>query len=335
MTRLSVIAVVALTLLGPGILAGANPAQAQQKLSIPTLTPPALPAFLRHESPAATVTGELTLPKNASGPVPAMVLLHGSGGLQGPSGANIKKWAGTLNDWGVATFLVDSFGPRGVTSTVADQSKLSSWGNVADGLAALKVLGADSRVNRNRIGVMGWSRGGTAAINSVLETVRRIIIADDLKFAVHVVFSGAAELRNRDRATDQSPILFFHGESDNYTRIGPVHEFADWAQSKGSPVDFVSYPSTYHDFDVQGGGFSGVSKSTQVFTKCDMVVDVSIGRVIRLNHVDNPNASPEAVRAYLGSCPGHGANYAFNPTARANAVEKIHDFLKQYLQISG
>jgi hypothetical protein len=45
--------------------------------------------------------------------------------------------------------------------------------------------------------------------------------------------------------------------------------------------------------------------------------------------------SPEAVRAYLGSCPGHGANYAFNPAARADVVEKAHDFLKQYLQISG
>jgi hypothetical protein len=105
-------------------------------------------------------------------------------------------------------------------------------------------------------------------------------------------------------------------------------------QSQGNPVTFVSYPNTYHDFDVQGG-FSGLSKSTEVFIKCDMVVDVSTGRVIRLNHVDDPKTTPESVRAYLGSCPGHGANYAFNPAARANAVEKVHDFLKQYLQIPG
>ena len=181
---------------------------------------------------------------------------------------------------------------------------------------------------------MGWSRGGSAAFNTTLETVRRILITDDLKFAVHVVFYGAAELQNRDRATDKSPILFFHGETDNYTRIGPTREFADWLQSQGSPVTFVSYPKTYHEFDVQGG-FSGVSKSTEVFTKCDMVVDVSVGRVIRLNHVDDPKTTPEQVRAYLGSCPGHGATYAFNATARADAVEKIHEFLKQHLQVPG
>jgi hypothetical protein len=72
-----------------------------------------------------------------------------------------------------------------------------------------------------------------------------------------------------------------------------------------------------------------------VFTKCDMVVDVSVGRVIRLNHVNDPKASPDQVRSYLGSCPGHGANYAFNPTARANAVEKVHNLLKQSLSTSG
>jgi dienelactone hydrolase len=334
MTRLWIIAATAFTFLELGAPAGLTPAHAQQKVAIPTLTPPSLPAFLRHESPTATVTGELTLPKNASGPVPAMVLLHGSGGLQGPPGANVKKWAEILNGWGVATLMVDSFGPRKITTTVADQSKLSSWADVADGLAALKVLGADSRIDRNRIGVLGWSRGGTAAINTALETVRRIIIADDLKFAAHVVFYGTAMLQNRDRATDQSPLLFFHGEADNYTPIGPTREFANWAKSKGSPVTFISYPNTYHDFDVQGG-FSGVSKSTENFNKCDMVVDVSIGQVVRLNHLDDPKANPEKVRAYLASCAGRGATYAFNPTARANAVEKVHDFLKQYLQISG
>jgi dienelactone hydrolase len=334
MTRPSMFLAIAVTVLGPWLVAGPNPAHAQEKISIPTLTPPSLPAFLRRESPAATVTGELTLPKNASGPLPAMVLLHGSGGLQGPSGANIKKWADTLNGWGIATLVVDSFGPRKIAATVADQSKLSSWADVADGLSALKVLGADPRIDRNRIGVMGWSRGGTASFNTALEAIRHILITDDLKFAVHVVFYGAAELQNRDRATDQSPILFLHGESDNYAQMRPTREFADWVQSMGSPVTFVSYPNTYHDFDVEGG-FSGFSKTTEVFTKCDMVVDVSVGRVIRLNHVNDPKASPDQVRSYLGSCPGHGANYAFNPTARANAVEKVHNLLKQSLSMSG
>jgi hypothetical protein len=36
---------------GPSVMAGPDSANAQQKVSIPTLTPPGLPTFLRHESP--------------------------------------------------------------------------------------------------------------------------------------------------------------------------------------------------------------------------------------------------------------------------------------------
>jgi dienelactone hydrolase len=307
-------------------------ANAQQKVSIPSLTPASLTALLHHQAPAATVSGELYLPPKASGPVPAMVLKHGSGGLEGPTGDNIRKWAGTFAGWGIAAFVVDSFGPRGMASTVADQAKLSSWADVADALAALKVLGADSRIDKTRIGIVGWSRGGSVAFNTALETVRKSVIADDLKFAVHIAFYSAAEFQYRDRATDHSPMLFLHGEADNYVQIGPVREFADWAQSQGNPITFISYPKAYHDFDVQGG-YSGVVKEAQVFTKCDMVVDLSNGHILRLNHADNPKTTPEEISSYAKSCMTHGPTVGYNATARANAVEKVHDFLKQNFQL--
>ena len=173
------------------------------------------------------MSGELYMPAKANGPVPALVLKHGSGGLQGPIGTNIRKWAATFTGWGIAAFVVDSFGPRGITSTGADQSKLSSWADVADALSALKVLAADPRIDKTRIGIVGWSRGGGVAWKTALETIRKSIITDDVKFAAHVVFCGGAEFQYRDRATDQSPMLFLHGEADDYVLIGRMHEFAD------------------------------------------------------------------------------------------------------------
>src|SRR5882724_2961764 len=129
----------ALMLCGVLALPGAARAQAQQ-VSIPTVTPDSPWALLKHQAPPATVTGVLSLPAHASGPVPAMVLKHGSGGMTGPTGDNIRKWAGILNGWGVATFIVDSFTPRGIAETGTNQGQLSSWADVADALAALKLL---------------------------------------------------------------------------------------------------------------------------------------------------------------------------------------------------
>jgi len=87
-----------------------------------------------------------------------------------------------------------------------------------------------------------------------------------------------------------------------------------------------------HNFDVQGG-FSGVFKEAQVFTKCDMVVDLTSGRIARLDHVDNPTTTPEQIAAYPKSCMTHGPTLGYNATARGDAVEKAQEFLKKTFQL--
>jgi dienelactone hydrolase len=327
MTHLRTIVTILFALTAPGI------AHAQEKISIPTVTPatPSVTALLHHETMPAKVTGELYLPPKATGPVPALVLLHGSGGLEGPTGVNIRKWADTFKGWGIAALVVDSFGPRGIKETGTNQGQLSGWADDADGLSALKVLAADPRIDKDRIGVVGWSRGGSAALNTTLEAVRKSIITDDLKFALHVVFYGSATLQYRGR-TDKSPMLFLHGEADNYVPMAPTREFADWAQSQGNPVTFISYPKATHDFDVQGQ-ISGFVKTLEQSTKCDLVIDLSNGHTVRMNHVDNPTVTPDGVGNYLKSCVGHGASLGYDAAARADAVEKVHGFLKQYFQL--
>ena len=140
-----------LSLVLPGVV------RAQEKISIPSFTPASTRNFVKHEGPQVNVSGELYMPASAKGPVPALILKHGSGGLEGPTGVNIRKWAATVANWGVAALIVDSFGPRKITQTATNQSQLSDWADIADSLAALKMLAADPRIDKSRIGIMGWS----------------------------------------------------------------------------------------------------------------------------------------------------------------------------------
>lgn len=307
-------------------------AAAPEKISIASVTPSALPQYLHHQAPAATISGELYLP-NGQGPFPTLILKHGSGGLQSATGDNIRKWAATITDWGVAAFVVDSFGPRGIKNTAKDQGQLSVWADIADSFAALKVLGADSRIDKTRIGIMGWSRGGGVAFDTTLETARKIVIDDDLKFALHIVLYGPADLQYRDSATDHAPMLFLHGEADNYVPVPATQEYAGWLKSMGNPVTFITYPKAYHDFDV-AGQFSGFGKELQVGARCDMVVDLSTGHVVRMDHKDVTQADMEQIRAYFKSCVTHGATLEYNAKARADAVEKVHDFLKANFRLN-
>lgn len=130
------------------------------------------------------VWGDLSFPSKASATekVPVIVLMHGSGGF----GRGISQWTDAFNDIGVATFAVDTFGPRGIKSMVDDQTLLSNAANLMDALQALQVLSTHPRIDASRIGVMGFSKGGEVAFRTAVEPLRHAVVKSDLKFALHI-----------------------------------------------------------------------------------------------------------------------------------------------------
>jgi len=106
--------------------------------------------------------GILMKPEGAP-PFPAIVMLHGGKGLRAPYcyGDLQETFAG----WGDLSLLIDSFSAadtklgRGHNPTVADRAR--------DAQSAAHFLATRDDVNATRIGLMGWSLGGAAAIMSV------------------------------------------------------------------------------------------------------------------------------------------------------------------------
>ena len=84
----------------------------------------------------ALAVAELSLPDTVTGPVPAMVILHGSSGVT----PGEWVWAKRINELGFVAFVVDSFTGRGIKNTEADQSQLSMTADIADAYAALRLL---------------------------------------------------------------------------------------------------------------------------------------------------------------------------------------------------
>ncbi len=72
----------------------------------------------------------------------------------------------TLTRAGFASFVLDSFAARGVTSTVANQTQFSFAASAYDVLAAWKVLSALPEIDASRIGAQGHSRGGSAVLTA-------------------------------------------------------------------------------------------------------------------------------------------------------------------------
>src|SRR5687768_12076242 len=86
------------------------------KIVFRSFTPSARPSEMTQRGrdfPPAEVSGVLDLPAKAAGKVPAMILLHASGGV---SDRNLRMWADKFLDLGIASFIVDSLGGRGLSS---------------------------------------------------------------------------------------------------------------------------------------------------------------------------------------------------------------------------
>jgi dienelactone hydrolase len=128
------------------------------------------------------LAGELRLPPRAAAKVPAVILVHGSGGI----GGSTDLWARELNAIGVAAFILDTFSGRGIVSTVADQDQLNSLAMMVDAYRALDLLAAHPRIRADRIGVMGFSKGAVAAVYSATERFRAAHGGKDNRFAAHI-----------------------------------------------------------------------------------------------------------------------------------------------------
>ena len=112
-------------------------------------------------APRVTLTGELRMPEGAS-PRAAVIIAPGSFGIA-PSH---RRHAETLCALGFATLVIDPFGPRAVTSTVANQTQYSFAASAFDVLAAQAWLAERADIDAMRIGAQGHSRGGTAVLTA-------------------------------------------------------------------------------------------------------------------------------------------------------------------------
>ncbi|MGE0574961.1 MAG: dienelactone hydrolase family protein [Reyranella sp.] len=273
--------------------------------------------------PGTTVRGTLSLPQGAAGRVPAMVIAHGSGGiLPGREAA----WAARLGALGLATFVVDSFGPRNLQSTARDQTRLSTMANLADALAALRLLATHPQIDPARIGVMGFSRGGQVALYSTLEPLRRGMIDGALRFAAHVALYPSCSIPYHAASVTGSPILMLLGGADDYTPAAACHTYAAWFRDKGTPVDVTVYEGAYHDFDIPPP--PRFVPELQSARGCKAQVEVESGTMQRL---DSGGAlrDPAAIAAYLRGCMERGATMGGDPRALALAARDVGDFLRR------
>jgi dienelactone hydrolase len=202
-----------------------------------------------------TVAGEFRIAQGA-GRLPVVVLMHGSGGV----GVNIEPWVHTFNAMGISTFLIDGFSGRGLTSTSTNQAQLGRLNFIVDIFHALDILAKHPRVDPDRIVLMGFSRGGQAALYASESRFQKLWNKSGLQFAAYIPFyPDCSTTYVDDTEIVDRPIRIFHGTPDDYNPVASCKAFVERLKEAKRDVVLTEYPDSPHGFDA---GLLGVNTNT-------------------------------------------------------------------------
>src|SRR5262245_38792070 len=208
------------------------------------------------EIPAGNVTLKAVLfrPEGA-GPFPAVVGLHGCGGLinrTGQLGARYRDWGERLVAAGFVVLYPDSFGPRGLASqcTVRERRARAPPGR-----------GAPAQTARGRPPGQGWGerarggRGGGCARGSSGRAAAaprppRAAVRDGAPdFRSAVAFYPGCRRLNDLAWSARVPTLILIGAADDWTPAAACQQMVKEARGRSAHAEIITYPGAHHEFD--------------------------------------------------------------------------------------
>ncbi len=198
------------------------------------------------KSTATLTWGELkpssTLEKpDGNGPFPAVVLLHGCGGIKEFN----YTWAKRLKESGYVTLVLDSLSPRGVFGDTCDGFTVHPAKRALDAHAAKSYLSKLSYVDRSKIAVIGWSHGGW----SILYALRDQWTTNPKEpFKAAIAVYPYCGHPNKQFDNLNAPLLILTGKKDSW--CPPKHCLERIPSNKTShDIILKLYPNAYHSFD--------------------------------------------------------------------------------------
>ncbi|WP_269505086.1 dienelactone hydrolase family protein [Burkholderia sp. IMCC1007] len=277
----------------------------------------------RKDGKPVTLAGELRLPRSGSERFPLVILLHGSGGIS----SYVTDWEQDLLAMGVATFVVDSFSGRGISSVNNDQSQIGRLVQIEDAYRALELLEKHPKVDPARIVLMGFSRGGSAALYAALKRFQRMHgPASGHEFAAYLAFYPTCNVTYRnDEDITARPVRIFHGEADDYAPIAPCRAYVErLAAKKGTEVKLTAYPDALHVFDWQAVKQPTKLPQAQTTRNCQLA-EADNGQII--------NIKTKQPFTYSDACVERGPSIGYNQKASTEARDAVRQFLTTTLNI--
>jgi dienelactone hydrolase len=193
--------------------------------------------------PPVELDGQLFLPAGKA-PHPVVILIPGSGGV----GAHHLKHAEALLKAGLGVYVLDPFSKRGVTSTSDDQTQISFAASTYDLLAAARMLATLPTVDRQRLGAVGYSRGGAAVSLAVSEQLSHAALGKQLKFKAAMTGWAWCGYQFQNATTTATAVRYALGDSDNWVAPALCQAQANAIAQRNPQVSVRLFKGANHGF---------------------------------------------------------------------------------------
>ncbi len=219
--------------------------------------------------PLRTIYAQSFFPTGAVQPA-MVVVVPGSMGIA-PS--HVYK-AELLTNAGYAACLLDPFGARQVTSTVANQAQFSFAASAWDVLATVAALTAKGQVNPSRIGVQGHSRGGAAVLSAA--SMSKFVDFPGTMAGVYAAYPWCGQqFLNPD--VGRTKVRSIVGDRDEWCLPQQVQGHMQALRLCGNDATWRIVPGAHHSFD----------RATPV----ELIAEASVARSAPTIYIDDDGTS--------------------------------------------
>jgi dienelactone hydrolase len=275
------------------------------------------------DAPKTAARATLFLPPGRHRPrsLPAVIMLHGSGGVLW---ARELTYGRQLAAMGVAALAIDAFAARRDMATRFIDRLLNITESMlmADAFAGLRWLTeTHPAIDPERVVLVGFSYGAMASMYAMNARLARQL-GQGLTFAGHVAFYGPCIARFADSRTTGAPLLYLYGTADILIDGARCERFAAELRNGGSRVEVIAYEGAPHQWD---GGW-GRRSIGRTMHGCNLWVERD-GTVRDLNTL-LPMSTPFLRKVILGLC-ANGPPYPIggDEAVRARSNRDLGRFL--------
>ena len=253
------------------------------------------------EGPPTRTEPEMAVYKPpGSGPFAAVVVQHTCAGIYG----HIGSWTRELVQAGYVVLVLDSLTQRNVRRNCDQPLPVPSINGTLDAYQALEHLADQPYVDKDRIGMLGMSWGGTNAVLSARKDVAERLPRNrkEIRFRASAALyphclwpqittaAGTVDVDFLSIKETDRPLLVLMGEDDKESPASLCLPGLEALKAKGARISWHVFPHTTHSWD-------------------------------------NPQSSGYVTHAYFGG----SHQYQYSPSATQESYQRVLDYFAREL----